>query len=66
MKKSRQIISLGIAASLLVSSLSGCATNPATGENVFTGLSSDEQELRVGREQHPQIIKAFGGEFGSP
>ena len=66
MKKSHQLITLGLTASLLIASLSGCTTNPATGDSVFTGMSSDAQELRVGREQHPQIIKAFGGEFGSP
>ncbi len=66
MKKSQCFISLSLAAFLLLPSLSGCTTNPATGERVFTGMSSDAQELRVGREQHPQIIKAFGGEFGSP
>jgi len=65
-KNSRQLITLGLTVSLLISSLSGCTTNPATGETVFTGMSSDAQELSVGREQHPQIIKAFGGEFGSP
>jgi len=65
-KNSRQLITLGLTVSLLISSLSGCTTNPATGESVFTGMSSDAQELSVGREQHPQIIKAFGGEFGSP
>jgi predicted Zn-dependent protease len=65
-EKSRQLIAVGLTAGLLFSSLSGCTTNPATGESVFTGMSSNEQELRVGREQHPQIIKAFGGRFGSP
>ena len=65
MKKSHQLITLGLTASLLIASLSGCTTNPATGDSVFTGMSNDAQELRVGREQHPQIIKAFGGEFGS-
>ncbi|NKB19832.1 MAG: M48 family metalloprotease [Alphaproteobacteria bacterium] len=66
MKKSRHIIAISVTASLFLSALPGCTTNPATGESVFTGMSSDAQELRVGREQHPQIIKAFGGEFGSP
>lgn len=66
MTKSQRIIAITLAAGTLLSSLSGCTTNPATGESVFTGLSSDESELRVGRQQHPKIIKAFGGEFGSP
>ena len=46
--------------------LSGCTTNPATGESVFTGGMDTAQEISIGREQHPQIIKSFGGEYGSP
>jgi predicted Zn-dependent protease len=46
--------------------LGGCAVNKATGESVFTGLMSTEDEIRIGRQQHPQIIKAFGGEYGTP
>ncbi|MBT5047256.1 MAG: M48 family metalloprotease, partial [Rhodospirillaceae bacterium] len=51
---------------LLLSGLSGCTINPATGEKVFTGGMSAGQELSIGRQQHPQIIKAFSGEYGSP
>jgi predicted Zn-dependent protease len=57
---------LSCGALLLLSSLSGCTVNPATGEKVFTGGMSAGQELSIGRQQHPQIIKAFGGEYGSP
>jgi predicted Zn-dependent protease len=46
--------------------LGGCAVNQATGESVFTGLMSAEDEIRIGRQQHPQIVRAFGGEYGSP
>lgn len=53
-------------APLLFVSLSGCTTNPATGESVFTGGMDTAQEISIGREQHPQIIRAFGGEYGSP
>ena len=49
-----------------LASLSGCTTNPATGEQVFTGGLGSAQEIDIGRKQHPQIIKAFGGEYGSP
>ena len=41
--------------------LAGCSVNPATGESNFTAFMSPEDELRVGREQHPKIIKEFGG-----
>ena len=50
----------------LGASLSGCTTNPATGQPTFTGLMTTAEEIRIGREQHPQIVKAFGGEYGSP
>ena len=53
-------------APLFFVSLSGCTTNPATGESVFTGGMDTSQEISIGRQQHPQIIKSFGGEYGTP
>ena len=46
--------------------LNGCAKVPATGKNVFTGGLGTAEEIRIGRENHPKIIKEFGGEYGSP
>ena len=43
--------------------LAGCSVNPATGESNFTAFMSPEDELRVGREQHPKILKEFGGAY---
>jgi predicted Zn-dependent protease len=43
--------------------LAGCSVNPATGESSFTAFMSPEDELRVGREQHPKILKEFGGSY---
>ena len=40
--------------------------NPATGGTAFTGGLSQSQEIRMGRENHPKIIKEFGGEYGTP
>lgn len=57
---------LSCGAALLLSGLSGCTVNPATGEKVFTGGMNAGQELSIGRQQHPQILKAFSGEYGSP
>lgn len=54
------------AAALIAPALSSCAVNPATGERVFTGGVGTAEEIRVGREQHPQIVREFGGEYGSP
>lgn len=60
-------IAVGIAtAGLLATSLGGCARNPATGGTAFTGGLSQSQEIRMGRENHPKIIKEFGGEYGTP
>jgi len=52
-------------APLFLVSFSGCTTNPATGKSVFTGGMDSAQEISIGRQQHPQIIRAFGGEYGS-
>ncbi|MFT5182512.1 MAG: putative Zn-dependent protease, partial [Alphaproteobacteria bacterium] len=43
--------------------LAGCSVNPATGERNFTAFMSPEDELRVGREQHPKILQEFGGAY---
>lgn len=36
--------------------LPGCATNPVTGQSDFV-LMSEEQEIALGRQYHPQVIK---------
>ncbi len=52
-------------AGLLLASvlLAACSVNPATGERNFTGLMSPQQELQVGREQHPLVLAQFGGDY---
>ena len=52
-------------AALLLASvlLAACTVNPATGERNFTALMSPQQELQVGREQHPRILAQFGGDY---
>ena len=57
---------LSVLALLLVASLSGCTTNPATGEDSFTAFMSPAEELRVGREEHPKVLKQFGGGYKDP
>lgn len=49
---------------LLIPALAGCARAPATGEPIFTGGMTQAQEKRLGAEQHPELVKAFGGEYG--
>ena len=53
-------------AAVLAGTLSGCTVNPATGQRSFTGLVSTDEEIRTGRQEHPQILRTFGGEYGSP
>lgn len=45
--------------------LGGCSTNPATGEQAFTLMSQDD-ERKLGREQHPRILAEFGGGYDDP
>jgi predicted Zn-dependent protease len=46
-------------------SLAGCETNTATGRNIFTtgGIESDQQ---IGAEQHPKVVREFGGVYDDP
>ena len=39
--------------------------NPATGKTEFTAMSPD-QELEIGKEQHPQVLMQFGGAYEDP
>ena len=43
-----------------------CATIPATGQPGLTGLMTPAEETRVGRDQSPELIKAFGGVYNDP
>ena len=40
-----------------------CATSPATGERIFTGGMSLQDGKEIGAEQHPKLLKQFGGEY---
>ena len=44
-------------------SLAGCSTNPATGKQSFTAFMSRSEEMRVGAEEHPKILKQFNGAY---
>ena len=55
-----------IALLLAGSILAGCTTNPATGESSFTGFMSTAEESRIGQQSHPEILKEFGGAYGTP
>ena len=47
----------------LLHTLLGCSTNPATGDQSFTAFMSAEDEARVGAEEHPKMLKEFGGSY---
>ncbi len=58
------IRALALSALLVGPALAGCSAIPATGERSFTGFMGPADEARVGREQHPEIVRAFGGAYG--
>ncbi|MBT6286670.1 MAG: M48 family metalloprotease, partial [Rhodospirillaceae bacterium] len=66
MKRVLTLIPSLAAAGLLAALLAGCAKNPATGGTTFTGGLSQADEIQMGRQNHPKIIKEFGGEYGTP
>jgi predicted Zn-dependent protease len=39
------------------------AVNPATGRSSFTGLYSAEDDVKLGGQEHPKLVKEFGGEY---
>lgn len=50
---------------MIMAGLSGCSTNPATGNQSFTAFMSTEDEARIGAEEHPKILKELGGTYKS-
>jgi predicted Zn-dependent protease len=62
-KLSLLLAACGLAAAL---ALQGCAQSPATGRSIFTGGLSPEDEVKLGREQHPEIVGEFGGDYDDP
>ena len=62
------LLQAGIAVLALAGALplGGCTTNPATGSQSFTAFMSPEKETQVGQEEHPKILKQFGGEIDDP
>ena len=56
-------LALAAAAPLL---LGGCSVNPATGDEQFTAFLSPEEERLVGAQEHPKLVKAFGGLYDDP
>ncbi len=40
--------------------LSGCSTNPATGQQQFTALMSPQQENQIGAQEHVKVLAQYG------
>ncbi|MDP2697311.1 M48 family metalloprotease [Thalassospira sp.] len=47
----------------LMAGLAGCSTNPATGGDSFTAFMSPDQERQIGSQEHPKMVKEFGGNY---
>jgi len=56
------LISLAICSNF---TLSSCTTSPATGKKVIS-FNSLADEKRIGKREHPKIIRQFGGEYKDP
>ena len=62
-------LALGLALALAATAplaLVGCGVNPATGEDKFTAFMSPAEERRIGAEEHPKLVEAFGGIHDDP
>ncbi|MBK1696770.1 M48 family metalloprotease [Rhodovibrio salinarum] len=57
----RRLAALALAALLPLAS--ACSTAPATGERIFTGGMSLQDGQQMGAEQHPKLLKQFGGAY---
>ncbi|HSV28041.1 MAG TPA: M48 family metalloprotease [Candidatus Omnitrophota bacterium] len=65
MRLSRRQTLSGLLAGIALPTLSGCQMAPGTGRESFNLLSADD-EAKMGREAHPQIMKEFGGAYDDP
>jgi predicted Zn-dependent protease len=43
--------------------LPACTTNPVTGDSQFTALMPPEKEAAIGAQQHPEMLREFGGRY---
>ena len=64
--RARRGATIALLALALLGTGTGCSTNPATGRSSFTGFMSADEEKKVGRDEHPKILREFGGEYADP
>ena len=48
---------------LVLPLLAACQTAPATGRQIFTAGMGPEDEQRLGLQEHPKILREFGGDY---
>ena len=56
-------MALRVFVSALVFTSEACSISPVTGRPVFTGFMTTAQEARIGRQEYPEVLKAFGGVY---
>jgi predicted Zn-dependent protease len=67
MQLSRRQFNAGLLTGTAGLMLPGCVTtNKATGRDSFTGFYSPEDDIKIGRENHPKMLKSFGGAYEDP
>lgn len=55
---------LGLGASAACCAFAGgCTVNPATGQTTLTGVYSRQDEIRMGQQEAPKLLKQFGGPY---
>lgn len=64
--KPAAVLAAVLLAPTLGGALGGCSTNPATGQPTFTAFMSESEEIRIGRQEHPKIVREFGGVYDDP
>ncbi len=52
-----------LALCLALLALAACSLNAATGERSFTAFMSRDDEMKVGRKEHPKVLRGFGGAY---
>ncbi|MGE5546682.1 MAG: M48 family metalloprotease [Solirubrobacterales bacterium] len=65
MRPTRRQTLAALLAGLATPVLSGCQVSPGDGSQHFNLLSADD-ERKMGRDSHPQILKQFNGVYGDP
>lgn len=58
----QKLVLVGMAV-LVLPLVAACQTAPATGRQIFTAGLGPEDEQKLGLQEHPKILKEFGGDY---